>query len=262
MATDKIREQDLMENPDPRVPVCFCLDTSASMLETTGGEPTGKFVMMDGKHYAVVTGGTTRLETLQGSLKDFYDAIYKDENARFSAEICVVTFDDTAKMLSDFARVEYNDVREAIPQLTTGNATSLGAGINLALDALEERKSQYKSVGVNYYQPWLILMTDGEDNPASKDPSELIRARERIHELVNANRLCVYPFIIGNDRGIETLASLSPVQPPLRIMPEHFKGLFRWLGKSIDRVSVGPLTGAKAITLAEADVNDWNVPLE
>lgn len=259
MASDYIRIQDLLDNPDAHVPVCLCLDTSGSMMTTVGGKPTGETTVIDGKRYNLVTGGKTRLETLQKGIQLFYDAIYEDENARYAAEISIVTFDDTARVLTDFSRVEYNDVRENVPVLSTNNLTSLGAGVNLALDRLEKRKQEYKDKGVDYYQPWLVIMTDGEDNGSK---AELDRARVRIQKLVSERKLSVFPFIIGTNEGKATLASLSPNQPPMQIEITQMKGLFTWLGKSIAEVSSGSLGNTKLPTLTDWEVTQWDAPLE
>lgn len=259
MASDYIRIQDLLDNPDSHVPVCLCLDTSGSMMVTTGGVPTGETVVIDGKRYNCVTGGSTRLDTLQKGIQQFYDAIYEDENARYAAEISIVTFDDSARVLSDFSRVEYNDVREEVPKLTARNNTALGAGVNLALDILEKRKKEYKDKGVDYYQPWLVIMTDGENNGSA---AELDRARRRIKALVEDNKLSVFPFIIGTDEGKATLASLSPIQKPMKIEVTQMKGLFTWLGKSISAVSSGSIGATKRFTLDEYEVTQWDAPLE
>lgn len=259
MASDYIRIQDLLDNPDAHVPVCLCLDTSGSMMTTVGGRPTGETTTIDGKDYIVVTGGKTRLETLQKGIQQFYDAIYEDESARYAAEISIVTFDDTARVLTDFSRVEYNDVREKVPVLSTNNLTSLGAGVNLALDRLEKRKKEYKEKGVDYYQPWLVIMTDGEDNGSK---AELDRARMRIQKLVSEKKLSVFPFIIGTSEGKATLASLSPEQAPMQIEITQMKGLFTWLGKSIAAVSSGSIGNNKQFTLTDYVVTQWDAPLE
>ena len=259
MASDAIRIQDLLDNPDPHVPVCLCLDTSGSMLTTEGGIPTGEYTELDGKRYRIVTGGTTRLDTLEKGIRQFYDAVYEDENARYAAEISIVTFDDEARMVTDFSRVEYDDVREDIPKLVTKNLTSLGAGVNLALDLLEKRKKEYKDKGVDYFQPWLVIMTDCEDN-GSKE--ELERAGKRIRELVDQKRLSVFPFIIGTEEGIHTLETLSPVQKPMRIGITQIKGLFSWLGRSIAQVSSQSIGSSEPVQLSEFEVTAWDQPLD
>ena len=235
------------------------MDTSGSRLTTEGGIPTCDYTELDGKRYRVVTGGITRLDTLEKGIKQFYDAIYDDENARYAAEISIVTFDNEARMITDFSRVEYDDIREEIPDLSANGNTSLGAGVNLALDLLEKRKEEYKKKGVDYYQPWLVIMTDGEDNGSV---TELERARNRIHDLVNQKKLSVFPFIIGTEEGMHTLEQLSPAQKPMRIGITQIKGLFDWLGKSISQVSSQSVGCNEPIKLEEYEVTAWDQPLD
>lgn len=259
MATDAIRMQDLLDIPDPHVPVCLCLDTSGSMNSCEGGEDTGRTTVIEGKTYRVVRGGgPSRLDTLQKGIELFYDAVYNDENARYAAEISIVTFDDKARMMSDFARVEYNDIREKPPVLKAKGATALGDGLNLALELLEKRKKEYKDRGVDYFQPWLVIMTDGDNNGSE---ASLDRARQRIHELVAASKLCVFPFLVGKDEGLETLASLSPAQEPMRINVTQMKGMFKWLGKSIAEVSNQCIGMEHRIKLDIDTVTSWDDPL-
>ena len=40
----------------------------------------------------------------------------------------------------------------------------MGEGVDLALNLLEQRKAAYKATGVDYYQPILVLMSDGVYN--------------------------------------------------------------------------------------------------
>lgn len=42
--------------------------------------------------------------------------------------------------------------------------TCMGEGLSLALDLLEKRKTKYKATGVDYYQPILVVMSDGLPN--------------------------------------------------------------------------------------------------
>ncbi len=257
IVTDEIRFQDLVENPETRVPVCLCLDTSFSMREAKGGVRTGRYTTNEnGQRVEFVTGGISRLDLVMKGVGQFYDAIYKSEDARYSAEIAVVTFDNEAQKISDFSRVEYDDRRVEVPELkANGMSTCLGAGVNQALDLLEERKKKYQDTGVDYYQPWLVIMTDGEDNGSRAD---LERAKKRIHKLVNEKKLCVYPFIIGTDEGMRTLKELSPLQTPMRIENTQMEGMFQWLGKSIEQVSSGSL---ERFSLNDFTVQSWDKPL-
>ena len=159
-----LRMEDLVNNPTARVPVCLCLDVSGSM----DGNP---------------------INELNEGVKLFYDAIKDDEVAMYSAEICVITFGGNSAMcLEDFASLE---LQPNPPKLSASGLTPMGEAVNMALDLLENRKQEYRDKGVDYYQPWLVLMTDGDPNGSE---SELKRAIKRTVDLVNAKKLTVIPI--------------------------------------------------------------------
>ncbi len=124
---------DLVSNPTPRVPVSLCLDCSGSM----SGEP---------------------IRELNEGVKTFFAEVYEDEIARYSAEISIVTF-GPAQLESPFQTL---DEQPNAPQLIADGLTPLGEALKISLDSLENRKQEYSANGVDYYQPWLVLMTDGE----------------------------------------------------------------------------------------------------
>lgn len=202
----KIAADDLVENPTPRVPVSLCIDTSGSMM----GE---------------------KIRELVEGVNLFYDTIEADDDAHDSAEVSIVEFNSGASLLQDYASV---DRLTRISTIDPRGLTFLGEGVNLALDTLEARKSVYSGSGVLYYQPWLVLMTDGQPNG---DARELERAVQRVTELVAAKKLTVFPIGIGADADMNVLGRFSPNRPPLRLLGLNFKEFFEWLSKSVSRVS-------------------------
>ncbi|WP_400996679.1 VWA domain-containing protein [Agromyces sp. GXQ0307] len=198
-----IGADDLVDNPTPRVPVSLCLDTSSSM------------------------NGTPIQELVRG-VNLFYDAIDEDEDAHDSAEINIVEFNSNAGLVHDFASIER---LQRVTSLTANGATSMGAGVNLALDTLEGRKATYSASGVLYYQPWLVLMTDGAPT------DDINGAAKRVADLVDAKKLTVFPIGIGPNADMRTLAKFSPNRPPLRLDGLKFQEFFEWLSKSVARVS-------------------------
>ncbi len=227
-----LRIEDLINNPTPRVPICLCLDTSGSMGAVEGDcIETGETVYEDGRTWNIVTGGTSRINELQKGVELFYEAIREDEIAIYSAEICIVTFNSNATCVLDFANIER---QQTIPQFTASGDTAMGEGVNLALDLLEKRKQEYKDKGVDYYQPWLVLMTDGVPNG---DTIELNRAIRRTTEMVNQKKLTVFPIGIGNESDMSTLNSFSPKRPALKLQGLKFQEFFAWLSKSVSKTS-------------------------
>lgn len=245
-----LRVQDLVENPTPRVPICLCLDTSGSMREVEGDcVPTGEKIFEDGKEWNVVTGGTSRIDELKKGVQLFYDSIRNDEMAVYSAEICIVSFDDQAKCVVDFANVERQD---NIPELVAQGNTAMGEGVNLALDLLEQRKKEYKDKGVDYYQPWLVLMTDGKPNGKE---SEFERAVERTVEMVKSKKLTVFPIAIGDETDLIALNKFSPNRSALKLRGLKFNEFFAWLSKSVSKTSQS-MPGEK-VKLDEEGIIGW-----
>ncbi len=102
----------------------------------------------------------------------------------------------------------------------------------MALDCLEKRKQEYKNVGVDYFQPWLVLMTDGK--PTTKEHTE---AGPHAVKLEAQGKLVVFPIGIGPRADMTTLAMFSKKNDPLRLNELNFRLFFEWLSKSVVRVS-------------------------
>lgn len=222
-----LRMEDLVNNPTARVPVCLCLDVSSSM----NGNP---------------------INELNQGVRLFYDAIKEDEVAMYSAEICIVTFGgDNATCIEDFVSLE---LHPDPPMLKASGMTPMGEAVNMALDLLEQRKSEYKDKGVDYYQPWLVLMTDGAPNG---DPRELDRAIKRTTELVDSKKLTIFPIGIGAYADMGTLAKFSPNRDPLKLQGLKFKEFFSWLSKSVSKTSQS--TPGESVKLDVEGIKGWGV---
>lgn len=233
---DLLRRQDLVENPSTRVPVCLCLDVSGSMNRIVGGvtRNTGRTQVIDGQTWNIVEGGTTALQEMIEGVRTFYSELKNDDVARYSAEVCIVTFGGNgAQVVVDFANLDRQS-EEDFANLEASGETPMGEAVNKALDCLEARKNEYKESGVDYFQPWLVLMTDGEPNGSQ---AEFERATRRTSELANARKLSIFPIGIGMEANLNSLAKFSPKRTPLRMKHMNFKGFFEWLSKSVAKTS-------------------------
>ncbi len=259
MSRDKITEEQLWTPSEAVLPVCLCIDTSGTMAITVGGRRTGRYVKGDDEYgnklVAVVEGGTSRVDILEKGIQRFYNAIFADEVARITVLVSIVTFNDKAKKVQNFVPVVKQDgqVRKT-PHFTPQGETAMGEGINMALDLLEACKEKYKSKGVDCYQPWLIIMSDGMNNG---DPSELAAAQERIKDLVGRKKLAVYPFGIGKGADLDQLSRLSPQQEAFRLEEVQMEGLFKWFAKSAAQVSSGCVDGYSSPKLEYYEVVGW-----
>ena len=202
-----IRLEDLVSNPTTRIPVAVCADTSGSMA----GEP---------------------IDELNAGIRMFYDEIKKDETALYSCEICVISFGgNTPALAQDYAGI---DLAPEPPVLRASGRTPMGEAVMMALDKLECRKKEYQDAGVDYFQPWLVLLSDGHPNG---DPAVLKQAMDRTAQMVNSGKLTVFPIAIGYEASMEVLSRFSPKRPPLRLQGLKFRELFQWLSKSVARTS-------------------------
>lgn len=202
-----IRSTDLIDNPTTRVPICLCLDTSTSMT----GEPIAE---------------------LNRGVRLFYEAISQDEVAAYSAEICIVTFGQNGvQLVSDFTGF-YQGAQP--PVLMPGGWTPMGEAVDIAMTKLMERKQQYKDNGVDYFQPWLVLMTDGEPNG---NADVFRRASERVTQEVLNGKLTVFPIGVGSNPSMAALSAFSPNKSPYRLRGLMFREFFQWLSQSVASVS-------------------------
>lgn len=217
-----LRQEDLVENPTARVPICLVLDTSGSM---------------DGLPIAELNQG----------VKSFFETIRSDDVAQYAAEICVVTFGGSVRKLVDFMSIE----RQEVPSLKAEGGTPMGEAVNAALDLLEQRKQDYKRAGVDYYQPWLVLMTDGAPT------DEIGAAAAKTATMVKERKLAIFPIGIGSAVNMQTLAQFSPTRPPLRLQGLNFKEFFVWLSRSVSRVSQS--TPGEEVKLDVDGIKAWGV---
>lgn len=192
-----LKHENLVENPTPRVPICFCLDVSVFSEENY-------------------------IQELNSGLRLFYNTIKKDELASNSIEICIVTFGGTEVVCeTDFASLA---LRPEPPVLFEYGMASIGEAVNRSLDLLEKRKDEYKKSGVDFYQPWLVLVTKQQSN---YNGEEYCRAVCRTVKLVNTKKLTVFPIAIGPEIDTKVLAQFSPKRFPLHLQGLKFKDFFQ-----------------------------------
>ena len=193
----------LAENPDPRAPCLLLLDTSASMQGDA-------------------------INALNEGLRTFHSDVMKDELARRRVELALVSFGyDGVKAQQDFVTVD-----EWTPaELKAGGSTPLGSAIDMGLEMLRERKDRYKQAGLQYYRPWVFLITDGEPTDSWQD------AAKRIQDEDDARGIIFFAVGVENANMIKLAAIASPARPPLKLKGLQFAELFMWLSQSQQKVS-------------------------
>lgn len=204
MSTD-LSSIEFAENPEPRCACVFLLDTSGSM---------------DGP----------AIQELNESLREFTNALVTDKVAAARVEVAIVTFGNGGvSVMQDFVSAgEFQPV-----PLRAGGVTPLGAGIDQALDLLAARKAAYKANAVDYYRPWIIIITDGEPT----DDGVWQAATQRLH--AEEQRKGVLTWCFGVEGATDmTLKQIAPERAySLGSYAGAFGKIFQWVSSSMARVS-------------------------
>ena len=110
-----------------------------------------------------------------------------------------------------------------------------------ALDLLEQRKVTYKNNGVQYYRPWVFLLTDGAPTDSWYDAAQQVRQAEAKSRLLF--------FAVGvKGADMNTLKQIAvPERPPVLLDGMKFKEMFHWLSTSMKRVSSSQVGGSMIV---------------
>tara|TARA_R110002094_G_scaffold174392_1_gene155232 strand:+ start:1087 stop:1818 length:732 start_codon:yes stop_codon:yes gene_type:complete len=219
---DLANQIEFADNPEPRCPCVLLLDTSGSMRTER------------------------RIDLLNRGIRTFIDALRANALASLRVECAVVSFSDSAKIEADFCTADEFEP----PTLKARGETQMAAGIRQALSMVDERKARYREAGVGYYQPWIIMLTDGEPHGGFRQL--LTDQAERIADLEEDRRLAFWAVGVG-EANMEKLGQIA-VREPVRLRGLDFDGMFLWLSESLQAVSNST---AEVATPVLPEIGNW-----
>jgi uncharacterized protein YegL len=221
--SDMLLDQaEFADNPEPRCPVVLVLDTSQSMY----GEP---------------------IHELNQGLRAFSEALKGDSLAALRVEVAIITFGGEVKVYSGVDAVEVEDAMPDMPvadaqpfvtidyfqppELAPAGNTPMGEAVERSLDLIHQRKEMYKQNSIDYFRPWIFLITDGYPTDAWETAARQVREESQ--------RKGVLFFSVGVERAdMNILAQFSDeLRPPLKLKGLAFGELFQWLSKSLSAVA-------------------------
>ncbi len=212
-----LEKAEFADNPEPRCPVVLVLDTSGSMK----GEP---------------------IQELNEGLKAFSNELKSDNLAALRVEVALITFGGKVRAIDvrspDRKEIPF-DAHQAFtsvdhfepPTLEAHGETPMGEAIQRALALLKERKEIYKQNGMDYFRPWMFVISDGK-------PTD--RGWEAIAEQVKQEeaRKGVIFYAVGVEKAdMDVLNRFSENRQPLKLMGLAFNEMFQWLSKSLSVIA-------------------------
>jgi uncharacterized protein YegL len=196
---------DLATNPEHRCPSVLILDISGSMQ----GEP---------------------IRQLQEGVAVYRDSLYGDNLARKRVEVAILTFGGSVELVQSFSTAD----NFTAPTIAARGDTPMGEAVVAALRALEGRKQEYKAAGIQYYRPWVFLITDG--GPTDANTHNWSEAINQIKQGEAGKRFMF--FCVGVEGAdMDRLVELNPSRQPLKLNGLEFKKMFQWLSSSQQSVS-------------------------
>jgi len=217
VANDIFEQAEFADNPEPRCPVTLLLDTSGSMA----GEP---------------------INELNQGLSAFSQELKTDRLASLRVEVAIITFGGGVRALNLHDGIDKKlpfDAQQAFvsvddfnpPRLEARGDTPMGEAVTRSLILLRERKEIYKKNSLDYFRPWMFLITDGRPTDKGwESAAEQVKQEEA--------RKGVIFYGVGVEKAdMQVLARFSEVRPPLKLRGLAFGELFQWLSKSLTVVA-------------------------
>jgi uncharacterized protein YegL len=129
----------------------------------------------------------------------------------------------------------------------------MGAAVQTGLGLVRDRKEIYKQYGIDYFRPWMFLITDGHPTDRGWEASAEEARQEEARKGVSF-------YAVGvEDADMRKLSRFSDQRDPLKLRGLEFAELFQWLSKSLSAVSQsrpGDQTPLPPVGWAEVDTSN------
>ncbi len=203
--------EDIVDIPYPQHPHCatvLVLDTSASM-------------------------SGNKIAELNEGLRILTDELKEDDLAVKRIDLAVITFGKGVELVRPFTGISAFDP----PELIAGGYTPMGEAILEAVRVVEERKAEYRTIGTDYYRPWIFLITDGQPTDMRKGDETWEKVIEAVHGGEKDHKFLFWA--LGVDQANMTLLrEISPAgRTPLMLKEAQWAEMFLWLSKSLSQIS-------------------------
>ena len=211
--------EDRIEIANPQQPHC----ATVLLLDTSGS--------MDGEKISALNEGIRIFK--KEIVGDETEEAKGDDLAAKRVDLAVITFGHAVNVIHEFSSVGDFDP----PTLVANGTTPMGGAILKAIEMVEQRKQQYKAQGIDYYRPWVFMITDGEPTDMQPGDSKWTETTKKVHD-GEANKKFMFFAVAVGEANMDMLKTIAPPnRGPVKLKGTKFKDLFQWLSRSQIKVS-------------------------
>lgn len=148
-------------------------------------------------------------------------------------DLAVIQFSTDAKVIQPFSKID----TFYPPVLKADGSTSMGKAILEAINVTEKQKKLYQALDVQYYRPWIFLVTDGAPTDMKEGDFLWEKVAKTIQNGEDNKDFLFFSVGVGQ-ANFRFLKSISPQnRPPLKIKEGATDGMFSWLMSSFEKVT-------------------------
>ena len=212
----RVRSEQLIDNPVERVPICICI---CAGKEITAYEE----------------------QKLNTGINTLIQSLCENEDTVDAAEICIIVASDgEVQVMNEFMTTDY--YKNAITVKAVGKSNT-PAGLEMALNKLEERVEEYKYYQRGYYQPWLIVLCKGNE----EQHGVLGRLSDKLQRKIEGRHINMVPVALDQEARTY-LESISKNGKVYSLADMKYDAFFEWIAKSAESMSAS-LSGAMQVEI-------------
>ena len=206
--------------------------------------PFGGLFDVSGSENRQMSNGRSRYANAIDSLFDCLGTLQRDETLSENLHLFLSVFGNgivrpiiTGDALCE---VSLDSLERELRAIQCYGNTNMGEATCNMLDALQAAKAAAGRRGVNYSQPVLMIVSDGEANDSMDE------AMSRLDKMQETDKLVLMPVGIG-DPGtafpvFDRMLAKNRTETPVISSPEEFRSVFHLLGKTVREIDRGMFT--------------------
>lgn len=219
-------EQINTKNKSTRLPILFCIEST--------------------KHLYI--------EDIQDGFNNFLSEISSSDDLSSCTEVAIMQFDSTQRIVRDFSLINSDNEKIFIKKSEDGGFADLGNTLLQAIRKIKIQKLNYDLLGVNYYNPTIVLISSG------KYKNDIQKALDTITGLKERGVLAIIPFIYHGD-NIKIFEAMSVNGEVYNSYTTGYERLFDQIKKSMHSLSGSSVNAYRSLLDASTDWDDFKFEL-